>query len=519
VSLFSLWGLTEVGNSEDAINVESAQTLHPKFYWSRYAMLTRSLSFSLALVVLSLSGHAQNASGGSLQQNTSTGAPSTTSSNPDSGPIQLTAAQDHQRLVEQLQLKELRPGSKPNGTGTTAPNYDEDKANPWPNLPNPLILNNGKRVTTAKMWWTKRRPELVEIFDREYIGRVPANVPGVRWEVGAATAGTEGDVATLTRHLTGHVDNSGYPAITVNIEADLTLPANASGPVPVVIEFTFEPYPRTSETAASPITTLILNAGPVWKRQVLAKGWGYALLYPKSFQADGGAGLTQGIIGLANHGQPRKLDDWGALRAWAWGGSRLMDYFETDKAVDARHVAIEGHSRFGKTALVAMAYDQRFAVAYVSSAGAGGSALARRRFGEELENIAGTGEYHWMAGNYLKYAGTLTPADLPIDTHELIALCAPRPVFIGGGTTKGDGWADTHGSFLAEVGAGAVYELLGKRGLGTSTYPPIETALISGDLGFRQHSEGHTALPNWPTFITFASRYMTPSVPTAKGSH
>jgi hypothetical protein len=285
------------------------------------------------------------------------------------------------------------------------------------------------------------------------------------------------------------------------------------GPAPVVLEFSFERYPVNPNRPPAPPPPP--EKEPTWKQQVLAKGWGYALLYPTTIQADNGAGLTQGIIGLANHGQPRKLDDWGALRAWAWGGSRLMDYLETDKAVDAKHVAIEGHSRFGKTALVAMAYDPRFAVAYISSAGAGGSALARRRFGEELENVAGAGEYHWMAGNYLKYAELtpkeVTPNDLPVDTHELIALCAPRPVFVGGGTTQGDGWADARGSFDAEVGAGPVYKLLGAKDLGTATYPPIETALLSGDLGFRQHSEGHTPTPNWPTFLSFASRYMTPA--------
>src|SRR4029077_19917993 len=135
---------------------------------------------------------------------------------------------------------------------------------------------------------------------------------------------------------------------------------------------------------------------------------------------------------------------------------------------------------FGKTALVAMAYDQRFAVAYINSSGAGGANLARRHYGEQLENIAGPGEYHWMAGNYLEYAGPLTPADMPVDMHELIALCAPRPVFVGGGTTEGgDGWADVRGTFLAEVAAGPVYTLLGKKDLGTSDFPPVGTALVS----------------------------------------
>jgi hypothetical protein len=431
-------------------------------------------------------------------------------------PIQLTAAQDHQRLLDLLHITALRPGVKQNPNDPNPVNYDESRANPWPVLPNPLLNNNGKPVTTAKLWNTQRRPQLVELFDREILGRVPANAPAVHWQVVSTTTGVNGNVAITTRHLIGHVDNSAYPAIAVNIEADLTLPAAIHTPVPVILEFTFENYPQPPGRPAAPTPP---EKEPTWKQQVLAKGWGYALLYPTTIQADNGAGLTQGIIGLANHGQPRKLDDWGVLRAWAWGGSRLMDYLETDRSIDAKHVAVEGHSRFGKTALVAMAYDPRFAVAYISSAGAGGSALARHRFGEQLENIAATGEYHWMAGNYLKYAELtpheLTPNDLPVDTHELITLCAPRPVFIGGGTTQGDGWADTRGSFDAEVAAGPVYKLLGAKDLSVTAYPPIETALISGDLGFRQHSEGHTPIPNWPTFLDFASRYMTPSSPPA----
>jgi len=139
-----------------------------------------------------------------------------------------------------------------------------------------------------------------------------------------------------------------------------------------------------------------------------------------------------------NKGQPRKPDDWGALRAWAWGAGRALDYFETDKAVDARQVGIEGLSRYGKAAIVTMAYDRRFAIGFVASSGEGGAKLHRRNFGEIVENVAGTGEYHWMAGNFIKYAGPLNWNDLPVDSHELVALCAPRPVFISAGAFKGD---------------------------------------------------------------------------------
>jgi hypothetical protein len=161
-----------------------------------------------------------------------------------------------------------------------------------------------------------------------------------------------------------------------------------------------------------------------------------------------------------------------------------------------------------------MAYDPRFAIGYISSSGTGGAKLYRHIFGEQLENLAGAGEYHWMDGNFLKYAGPLTPGDLPVDSHELIALVAPRPVFIGAGTTAGDGWADARGMFLAEVGAGPVYRLLGKKDLGAAEFPPIETALTGGELGFRQHTFGHTPAPNWPTFLDFAGRYL--HAPAAK---
>jgi hypothetical protein len=400
-----------------------------------------------------------------------------------------------------------------NPQADNAANYDESKANPIPTLPAPLTLDNGKKVTTAKDWSTKRRPEIVEDFDREIYGRMPKNTPKVNWEVTSTAKETNGGVEVITKHLLGHVDNSSYPPVTVDIQMNLSTPANATGPVPVVIEFgiLFRPgAPRAPGMTPPP--------GPTWQQQVLAKGWGYATIYPTTVQADNGAGLTKGIIGLVNKGQPRKLDDWGALRAWAWGASRALDYFETDKAVDAKHVALEGHSRYGKATAVAMAYDPRLAVAFISSSGEGGVKLHRRNWGELVENVAAVNEYHWMAGNFLKYAGPLKWEDLPVDSHELIALCAPRPVFIGSGAVKGDGWVDAKGMFMAGVAAGPVYRLLGKKGLPTSEFPPIETALIDGEIGFRQHTGGHTPGPNWPTFIEFASPYLKTASPASASS-
>jgi hypothetical protein len=430
--------------------------------------------------------------------------------------VKLTAQQDHQRMMELLGITSLRPGA--NGMNPQAPNYanyDEANANPYPSLPDPLTLKNGQKVTTAEMWWKQRRPEIVEDFDREIYGRVPRDVLKVTWEVTETTHGTDANIAIITKKLVGHVDNSSYPAITVDIQLTLTTPANATDPVPVMMEFGFLFGPggfgggRGRPGAAGRPAG---RGGPGWQQQVLAKGWGYAILSPNSIQADNGAGLTTGIIGLVNKGQPRKSDDWGALRAWAWGASRALDYFETDKAVDARQVGIEGLSRYGKAALVAMAYDQRFAIGFIGSSGAGGAKLHRRNWGELVENLASSGEYHWMAGNFLKYAGPLNAGDLPVDAHELIALCAPRPVFISYGASSGPGaeggWVDQKGSFMAAVAAGPVYKLLGKRDLGTTEFPPRETGRMEGELAFREHSGGHTTGPNWPTFLTWADRYI-----------
>jgi hypothetical protein len=353
----------------------------------------------------------------------------------------------------------------------------------------------------------------VKDFDREIYGRAPKNTPKVRWEVVSTAKETNGDIPVITKKLIGHVDNSAYPAITVNIDLTLNTPANANGPVPVVMELALSPEILASLMKRFP-DLMKQPPGPTWQQQVLARGWGYASYIPTSVQPDNGEGLTEGIIGLANKGQPRKLDDWGVLRAWAWGASRVLDYFETDKAVDAKAIGIEGHSRYGKAALIAMVYDPRFTVAYISSSGEAGAKLFRRNFGEQIGNIAGTGEYHWMAGNFIKYDGPLTENDLPVDAHELIALCAPRPVFIGAGTVvNGDGWVDAKGMFMAAVAAGPVYQLLGKKPLKTTKFPPVETTLINSDIAFRQHSDGHSPAPNWPTFITFASRYIKGPAP------
>ena len=426
-------------------------------------------------------------------------------------PVELTAEQDHQRTMNLLHISALRPAPVADPKAPNHANYDESKAAAYSNYPDPLVLNNGRKVTSAKVWWTERRPQIIEAFNREVYGRVPQRTPRVRWEVVATKNDSVGGIPAITRELIGRVDNSSYPLITVNMQASLTLPANLTKPVPVMIDFGVDPavmrriLAMLAKRGEKPAP---MPPGPSWQQQVLARGWGYAVLIPTSYQDDTGAGLTKGIIGLCNKGRPRSLDDWGALRAWAWGASRLLDYLEAIPQVDARHVGIEGLSRYGKAALVTMAYDRRFAIGLIGSSGAGGAKLFRRNFGESVEDLAAVNEYHWFCGNFLKYAGPLNPGDLPVDAHELIALVAPRPLFISEGSpTVEGGWLDDKGQFLAEVYAGPVYRLLGKRDVGATEMPPIGTPLISGDLAFRQHQYGHTDFPNWPAFLEFAARY------------
>ncbi|HAK77887.1 MAG TPA: acetylxylan esterase [Runella sp.] len=410
---------------------------------------------------------------------------------------------DHRLMMQQLGIQSLRPGPSGNPQASNAANVDESKATTYTSLPDPTQLKNGKYIKTAKDWWKKRRPEIVEDFDREVYGRVPANLPSVQWEVVSEKDTMNGTFAVRERKLVGHVDNARYPQIKVAIQMTLTTPANIAQPVPVVLEFGFV-FPA----GVRPPQPASANNQPSWQQQLLAKGWAYAILVPTSYQADNGAGLTQGIIGLVNKGQARKPDDWGALRAWAWGASRAIDYFESNKALDTKRIAIEGLSRYGKAALVAMAYEPRIAVGFIGSSGAGGAKILRRNLGEQVENLASSAEYHWFAGNFIKYAGPLTPNDLPVDAHELITLCAPRPVFISVGSPTVEGqWVDAKGMFLGGVHAGEIYKILGKNPLNTNVFPPQQTALIEGDIAFRQHEGGHTTGPNWPTFIEFAGRY------------
>jgi hypothetical protein len=438
-----------------------------------------------------------------------------------------TTAQDHMNMKEQLGILRLRPGPSGQPNATNAANYDPAKANPFPDPPDPLTLANGQKVTTPEQWWKQRRSEIVEAFEREVYGRVPKETPKVTWAVvSAVTNGLVGTLSANGTDLIGHVDNSAYPAITVDIRMTLVTPVAVKGPVPVLMMFggfggTGMPRPADAPAPAAPTREFggPFNDPPS-REQLLAAGWGYATINPGSVQADNGAGLTKGIIGLVNRGKPRKPDDWGSLRAWAWGAARGLDYLETDPAVDAKRVGIEGVSRYGKAALVTMAFEPRFAAVLVGSSGEGGAKLHRRNFGEAVENLTGSGGYHWMAGNFLKYGtaessfGSKNAGDLPVDAHELIALCAPRPTFISYGVpARGDAnWLDQQGSYMATVAAGPVFRLLGVRDIGekenyrTALMPPVNTGLLEGELAWRQHDGGHEDRSNMKHFIEWANR-------------
>lgn len=482
-------------------------------------------------------------------------------------PVNFTADQDHQNMMDQLGIKALRPGPSGNEKAPNHANYDETKANPFPHLPDVLTLNNGEKVTTAKVWWEKRRPEIVEGFERYVYGRVPKNIPKVTWSVVATDKEMLGGNPIIAKQLIGHVDNSSYPLINVNIRMTVVTPANASGPVPLLMMFGRSDFPAPNQPSADELARInaaqrailirqdpslkeVFAQHPAWEPQLpapfhfpefnadgdppstwelIAAGWGFATIDPASIQADDGSGLTRGIIGLVNKGQPRRPEDWGALRAWAWGAGQGLDYLQTDTAIDGKHIGIEGVSRYGKAALVTMAFDQRFAMVLVGSSGKGGATLLRRNFGEAVESLTG-GEYYWMAGDFMKYGasdatfGSMNPGDIPVDSNELIALCAPRLTFISYGIPeKGDAkWLDHRGSFMATVAASPVWTLLGTQGLGvhesysTAQMPSVNQGLLNGKLAWRQDDGGHTDAPNMKYFIQWVDRFTGYSHPGAQ---
>jgi hypothetical protein len=390
-------------------------------------------------------------------------------------------------------------------------NYDEDKVGSYV-LPDPLVLANGQPVTDAATWFNVRRPEILELY-REFIyGRIPDSAPGVRFEVVSTDPAALNGTA-IHQEVVGHI---GTDPAGPQIHISMYLPAGAKGPVPMLQHMVFgfgsrppgaarTPPPGTPPAAARPHLS---ETGPI--ADILARGYGYATVKYTDIEPDmawGAPGRPIGVRALAlAPGQTKPApDEWGTISAWAWGASRVLDYFETDPAVDAKRVALIGHSRLGKAVIWAGARDPRFAIVYSSCGGELGTSLARRDFGETVDDMAAN--FPWQfAGNLQRFPAHWN--DLPVDTHMVIALNAPHPVFIGGGTQ--DQWSDPRGEFLAEVAAGPVYRLVGRTDLGTSELK-IDRPYLTGDLGFNYHTGGHAiTASDWQAFLQFTSKYFQP---------
>jgi hypothetical protein len=399
-------------------------------------------------------------------------------------------------------------GSDPNGnplrlalkTGHVS-NYDETKTGTY-TLPDPLVTSGGRPVRDANAW-RQRRAEILGLYEANIYGRIPPTAPKVTWQV-AETDPKARDGAAARKKIVGAVGpNADGPRITVT----LTTPANANKSVPVILLVNFGGGPPPPPGTAARGPGFNAHADPALADDILGRGWGYATVGYADIQPDRATTAGDAVMALAAAGRPAGTaappDVWGTIAVWSWGVSRIIDYFETDKTVDAKRIAIFGHSRLGKTVLWASAKDERVAAVFSSCSGEMGAALARRDWGETVDDMAQN--FAWQfAGAFQQYSGRWN--DMPVDAHMLIALSAPRPVFITGGTA--DQWADPVGMFKAAVAAGPVYRLLGRKDLGTAELPALDTPLTSGDIGWHYHTGGHTATPaDWKAFLTFLAKY------------
>jgi hypothetical protein len=411
-------------------------------------------------------------------------------------------------------------GNDPNGnqlrralrTGHVS-NYDESKVVPY-TLPDPLVMANGKRVTDANTWRRARRPELIRLYESEIYGHVPANTPKITWEV--TQTDTHAREGAVLKQVVGHVGaKTDGPQIRVSVYT----PARATTKVPIILLLNFGGGPARAGGPPPAAGAAVAGRGnaitgePPNAADILARGWGYALVGYNDIQPDRNNAWTEGVIGQTlAPGQTRPaLGEWGTIGAWAWGASRIADYLQSDPSVDGTHIALYGFSRLGKTVLWAAAQDERFQAVFSGCAGEMGSALARRDWGETVDDMAQN--FSWQfGGRFQLWPGHWS--DMPVDAHMLMSLIAPRPLFVTGGT--GDQWSDPKGEFLAQVATGPVYRLLGARDLGVTTYPPPDTPVVTGDLGFNLHTGPHTATPaEWATFVDFLARYFPSARPAA----
>lgn len=379
-------------------------------------------------------------------------------------------------------------------------NYNQNKPGVYTPI-DLLKMKDGATISTAEEWWNKRRPEVKYDVENEIWGVVPDKsiLPNVTFASITSTGGKE-NLAYIQKDITGTIDISRYPQVRDKplIKATLRIPANATEAVPVMIVFSGRK-----------------NSLDKYWEITAANGWGVCVFSPNDLQPDNGTGLTSYLIGLVNKGNWRKPTDWGSLVAWSWGIGKLIDHFETDNQINAKLIGLAGHSRYGKATITAMAYEPRIAISYPSCGGALGPSMIRRHWGQDMENIAWDREYHWVAGNFLKFMGPLEENNylprkvelLNVDAHSLLALCAPRPVFLNGGAQ--DSWSDPYGTYLTGKSVSPVYELLGKKGVVMNDKWPVEDKeYLDGDVGYRNHIGGHTDILDWPAFFKFASKYI-----------
>ncbi|MXV15160.1 alpha/beta hydrolase family protein [Hufsiella ginkgonis] len=395
-------------------------------------------------------------------------------------------------------------------------NYDDAKAGAY-TLPDVLTLKNGKKVTDAKTWTNKRRPELIALYETEQFGKAPAKPAALRWEVfDKGTPALNG--TAIRRQVTLYFDQD---TSKHKVELLIYFPVGASKPSPLFMEVNFsansaavnDPGIKPSLSWSKEGKRVPVAARPGFGRlavdKFLSEGFAVATVCYTDLEPDALNAATWGIRGKylkAGETKPAP-DEWGAIAAWSWGISCIMDYLVTDKQVDAKRVAIHGSSRLGKTALWAGAKDPRIALVIASASGEGGAALSRRNYGETIAHMVAPTRYDYQfAGNRAKYAAD--PATSPIDAHMLVALMAPRPVLLQ--TGDDDGWSDPKGEFLAAVAAEPVFKLFGKTGPGTTIMPPpADQSLLLNTLGYYEHIGGHGPIPaDWGLFVTYLKKFL-----------
>jgi hypothetical protein len=408
----------------------------------------------------------------------------------------------------------LSAAGQPAGT-----NYDESKV-PNFTLPDVLTLNNGQKVRNAKTWWDKRRPEILEMYRAEIFGRSPTKTPKLNYEVFSIDQKALGGKAIRKQVTVFLTEKPGGPKMDIL----MYLPAAAKKPVPVFLGLGFtanqgvnaDPGIRLAdEWVRDPATKQMAKrstgeksrgaAASRWAvDQILEHGYGLATIYYCDIEPDFNGGMPYGVRPLFFKGDQKEPapDDWAAIGAWAWGLSRAMDYLEKDRQVDAKRVAVIGHSRLGKTALWAGAQDTRFSMVISNDSGEGGAAISRRQFGEQVRNL-NTSFPYWFCGNFKKYNDREN--DLPVDSHMLIALIAPRPVYVA--SAQEDLWADPKGEFLGLVNAAPVYELLGKQGLGTDQMPGIHQPIMHTEAYHIRAGKHDITAYDWEQYLKFADMH------------